>query len=115
MTSNITMTNWLQSLKQGDRVYINRGATHSISVIPATVERTTKTTIIVDGKKYRKSDGIKQGDWCYFMPYLLEANPKRDAEYRSHCLKKELKELNIDKLTVDQVERILAIAKEEKQ
>lgn len=108
------MSNWLKNLKQGDRVYINRGATYSASIIVATVDRATKTFVVVNGEKYRRSDGVKQSDRIPFMPQLLEATPEQDAKRMAYLLKKELKEAveNINSLTIDQIERMLAIANE---
>lgn len=109
------MTNWLENLKAGDRVYINRGSTLGNNYTPATVERTTKTTIIVNGKKYRKSDGVMQGEYTHFAPQLFEPTEALDAGYKAYLLRKDLEKVNFSKLRIDQVERILAIAKEGKQ
>ena len=109
-------TNWLDNLKAGDRVYIHRGGTIGSSFIPAIVERATKTVITVNGTKFRRSDGGKQNLERYFPPSLSEATEALDAKYRAYELKTELTKVleNINKLTIDQVERMLAIAKEGK-
>jgi hypothetical protein len=103
---------WLSNLKAGDRVYINRGSSIGYNLTPAIVERTTKTTIIVNDSKYRKSDGVKQGNWDYFTPQLCEATEAIDAKYREYQLRRDLEKVNFSKLRIDQVERILAIVKE---
>ncbi len=107
---------WLENLKEGDRVYVGRGSTFCSNYAPATVERTTKTTVIVDGKKYRKTDGKLQGSEPFFTPQLCEATPERDAKCRAYQLKERLTKVaeNINLLSVDQIERILAIVNEAK-
>ena len=108
----MTNNDWLSNLKAGDRVYINRGSSIGYNFVPAIVQRTTKTTIIVDDKKYRRSDGVMQGEWDYFTPQLHEATEALDAKYKEYQLRRELEKVDLSKLRIDQVERILAIVKE---
>jgi len=109
------MTNWLENLKAGDRVYINHGSTIGYNFTPAIVQRTTKTTIIVDGVKYHRNDGVKQGKWSFFLPQLREATEQLDRKYKEYQSRRELEKVDFAKLRIDQVERILAITKEGKQ
>ena len=99
--------NWLQELKEGDRVYFGN---EYLEV--GTVERITQTLIVVNGKKFRKSDGSLQGKWYYSRPWLREATPERDAKYQKHCLLQDLEQIKFSSLSINQLERILAIAKE---
>lgn len=66
--------NWLQELKQGDRVYFGNEYLEL-----GTVDRVTKTLIIVGGKKYRKSDGYQTGDWTCGTPQLYQPTHQRDC------------------------------------
>lgn len=69
---------WLQSLKAGDKVCIQRQYTSAYDVY--TVERITPTQIVLPrGSKYRKSDGYSVGYSGYMNGghYLSEATPER--------------------------------------
>lgn len=64
--------NWLADLKAGDTVVEQFGGMYARLRV-ATVERATATLVIVNGQKYRRADGRKQGATGYHPPRLCEA------------------------------------------
>lgn len=65
---------WLNSLKEGDKVVVRYGRGIGSARRVHTIERTTKTQIIVNNAKYRRLDGYEIGG-SYHSPYLIEATP----------------------------------------
>ncbi len=68
--------NWLDELKEGDRVYVS-GRYNSIL---HTVDKVTKTQIVVSGNRYRKSSGTQCGDHGWHWQSLEKFTPEKEAE-----------------------------------
>ena len=56
---------WIQALKPGDEVAIVRGSGMGRGAWLHTVERLTKTLVVVDGHKFRKKDGFEPGSTAW--------------------------------------------------
>jgi len=75
---------WLEKLKVGDRVVVNRGHFSSLGPIHE-VTAITKTMIRVDGLKitFRVKDGYVRGPSGGFpRPHLVELTPEVEAQIR---------------------------------
>lgn len=78
------------AIKEGDEVFLRTGNRDQKRV---TVERVTKTQIIAEDRKYRKTDGYQVGykspSWSYFHPRLASIESRdlllaeATAEYTS--------------------------------
>jgi len=74
---------WLDSLKPGDRVIVCGRWANSLR----TVERLTKTQIVLKGSKFRKSDGGLVGADSYNYAYLRSPTEQRvnDIMHQRAC------------------------------
>lgn len=109
----MTRTEWLQSLKAGDKVAISdRFGPGYIGIF--TITRTTKTLLIIETKeggeyKFNKSYGHEQGK-DYGLRSICEVTPKiEDMIMRSKYLKKVLDEYSVSKLKTESLKQIYEI------
>lgn len=105
---------WIQSLKPGDEVAIVRGAGMGRGAWLHTVERLTKTLVVVDGHKFRKRDGLEPGSNAWGSRRI--SKPEDVAEFIEETKINEAQsrvryrvERDYSKLTLDQCEAIRSI------
>lgn len=107
---------WLKNLEPGDKVILESHYSKNIE----TVERTTKTQIILKGIKikFRKSSGYQIGGDIWSKMSIHEATPKKIKKIQDNIektkLRKKIKELfpKIDSL--DKLKQILKVMEIEK-
>lgn len=90
---------WIQELKAGDVVYVQRRGAYGLSE-PATVERITTTQVVVSlrgvidpsvryERRFSRSNGRSLGDDCWKVLYLIQATPEVEAKHRLHNMNVE--------------------------
>lgn len=107
------MTNkeWLKSLKIGDEVCFN-GSYGRLS--KRNIERLTKTQIILNGGvKFRRDTGLGIGFSCYDQPFIDELTDSVRLKIKTEYLRNKILNLNFKLLSIDAMERILAIVANE--
>lgn len=109
-------------MKAGEKAYIVSGSRDRIE--PATVDRVTKTQVIVGGRRFRKSDGRQvgwQGSTWNPAPRLVERSPEWVDRYDKQRTDVEMRRLrtviadNLTSATHDQLSRAAAALLDEKQ
>ena len=108
---------WLNSLKPGDKVAVVRGFDIGEGAWVRTVDRVTKTMIIVDGVKYRRLSGLEitsdpRGQWLesvYRSAHRIYQTKLRSAQSK---VRDRVCSTHLKSTTLDQCERILAILNE---
>lgn len=110
---------WLDSLQPGDTwtYAYTRGYSSQRSVCTVTVEKLTKTQIVLlDGTRYRRSDGGKVGG-SYFDKLYGPSRPEelhQVAEEREHRrLAVELEGIKWRNIVKEKLEAVLKIIKED--
>lgn len=114
-------TEWLQNLKAGDPVIVSGGSSGYKTDRIMTVERVTPTQIKVKGVtcKFRKDGGkeIRKPDRFSWYRRLLEATPEAVSKIRKSekhsALQFDIARIGLKKLSISQLERIVAILQEE--
>lgn len=100
-------SDWLQSLKAGDEVIVYSLSSKNI----ATVRKVTATQIVLDKARYRKSDGREITSNMWHRGWLSETNDKDVAAINLRNAKANVRSIEVDELTHEQCDAILAIAK----
>lgn len=105
---------WLYHLKAGDKVILSSISIGSKDTV-ATVERTTKTQIVLKGvyTKFRRDGGWQLGGSCRFLRVYTEekGNAIKKEDLRKSLIHK-CEELGTRNLSIDQLQRILTIIQE---
>lgn len=82
---------WLAGLKAGDEVAVFSGYVHRYPRV-ARVDRVTATLVMVDGGRYRKSDGWAPGNgWS--RSYITELTQEHRDQVEEKTLRDQLEEL----------------------
>jgi DNA replicative helicase MCM subunit Mcm2 (Cdc46/Mcm family) len=84
----MTDKTFLENLKPGDRVVISSGGVSDRKRV-GRVERLTKTQIIVDGSRFRKSDGWQPGDY-WNRAWLQEASEETIKEIAARQRRRQI-------------------------
>lgn len=96
----------LEDIKVGDKVIVIRRYARRI----CKVERLTKTQIVVDGDKFRKSDGKSVNNYGWFSPFIRKATQELVAEVEEEekrtKLLNEVYHTDWSKLRTDKLEEI---------
>ena len=99
----------LENVKAGDRVIYN-GYRLSVEV----VDRVTKTMIVIDGVKFRKSDGFMVGDCWFRRGYISSASNddinKVIADSNARDLREKLCSRTFARVPLEQLIEIESIA-----
>lgn len=99
----------LYDIQPGDKVYFRSNYFSTIYV----VDRVTPTLIIVNNIKFRKNDGRKTPSERYHYCYIEVLTPELLYKHRQEVMRKHLiqqvKNVQIDKLTNDQLQKIIQI------
>lgn len=100
---------WLDQLKVGDKVIVSA---HFDRNYISTIERITKTLIIIKQGRFRKDGGLCQGSGWYRREFISEpTKDKLDAIKHSYLYKWCDNNIRHD-LTIDQLSRIKEIINE---
>ena len=101
------MTNeWLQNIKPGDIVLYTAGFHDGYR--KATVERLTKTMVILDGRgRYNRKDGYAVGSGSVYMrSHLVEPTPENIEKYERRSVIDKLKHAKWVELSTEQLKYI---------
>lgn len=103
------MSNWLDELKPGDRVFVDPCRVYA-SVTPDRVARVTKTQIVCEGGgKYRRDDGSSVGTERW---NALRLKPFSDPQCRVEWARRKadlsLKKVKVSDLTEEQCRDLVA-------
>jgi hypothetical protein len=96
----MTRREWAEGLKAGDPVAVRYDFNSGVRL--AKVERTTKTTIIVDGTRYWRKNGDAVG-YSYSSPVLEEPTDAVRREVAIRQARKALRDAEWGKLTDEAV------------
>ena len=97
---------WLESLKPGDEVFIDYSKYSHVDYKHAKVERLTKLYIIVNGIKFRKTNGWKAPSDPWDTTTLVQITDERIKDNRINNLKDQSLTLR-HKLPIPQTEEEL--------
>lgn len=98
----------LKDLKVGDKVNIY--SAYGVRDV-STIERITKTLVVVKGNKYRKSDGFRYGAVLYNSdrieaPKDEEQKKRIELEYRKKIIIHRIRNFNLNDYPIDVLEKI---------
>ena len=102
---------WLSSLKQGDKVIVQRRSIEDI----CTVERITPTGIIkLNNRLQFDKHGRERGAGYGWTHWLRELTDEKRAEFEHRNLAQRVSKIDWSKCSADQLRRIKAITEEDK-
>jgi len=101
---------WIKNLKVGDKVVV---ATGSYGRRITTVTKITpKGFINIESGQQFTQDGHQRGGDTWHRAYLSELTDAVRLEFKKNSLVQKCKEINFEKLSIEQLEQILLISKE---
>lgn len=108
---------WLKTIKEGDTVFYEYGGFASRTLKPMTVERVSKTQVVIGGTKYHKENGSEVGGrWSskHILPHneenkhIFEVQEKRKiVDHQWDELQKIVKPRYIPEGKLEDVAKIL--------
>jgi len=113
----MTLTEYLQTIKPGDTVYVDGCGMSHTETRRLTVDKVTKTLIACGPYRYRRKDGWQPGEWARQQIVLPDVG-KQEWERCQHwekvrALRGEINHAaSVRSVTLDQLTRALAILKE---
>lgn len=107
---------WLQELKAGDEAIVDSRNSSSVQV----VGHVTRTMIVLqDGTRFQRRAGQQIGGDTYYWATLRQCTPEAKAkvlaERRQARLAQKMREVIWNKVSLDKLERIVAILNEGEQ
>lgn len=104
--------NWIDNLKVGDEV-ITYGGANIMNIQKVTA--INKATIKVGETLYNKKDGRERGGSTWSAWHIMEATEDRVAQVKlkraRNYLRRTLNSLDIDNLSMEQIEKILKVVR----
>jgi len=102
--------NWIQELKAGDKVVVSTGSYDK--KITSVTKITPKGFINVESGQTFTSDGNQRGGDTWHRTYLSQLTDEVALGFKKQALVNRCKVIQFNKLTVEQLEKILSILKE---
>jgi hypothetical protein len=101
---------WLESLKVGDEVAVEAwNGWHSIEK----VTKITKTQIVTNLGRYKRGSGLTVGGSIWHSSEIVPVTDQIRKRVRKSIIISKLRQLDFTRMTLDQLERIQAIIKNE--
>lgn len=99
---------WLKSAQKGQKVFVDNEPGEILRITP----NTGRIAVKVKEEVYHfNKDGWGRG--AQWQLSLYEWTPEKELFHKKRIMFKEISRAKVDDLTIDQLERILAILKEE--